>query len=494
MYLNKTLSLTISISLCILICSCKKEQHKEIDSEQPPNIVLIVVDDLGYADMSITGLANDVLTPNIDKIANSGTRFTNAYASSSICSPSRAGLITGSYQQRWGTFWYGGPGIHNADFKTIPELLKQKNYATGYVGKVHYGSNDYKLDNRSFPLNHGFDYFYGHTSARKHYLNHNDSIESSFQSVKAAHNKKGQSLRQQALWENKNKVDTIGFSTELFGAKASQFINQHKDEPFFLQLSFNAVHNFTHQLPKEYLEKNGLKGYRDWDPAKEDYYDWYRQGRLPNNPEGRAQYLGQLHFLDTEIGKVTASLKANGLLENTMIIFISDNGGSTPIYANNRPLKGSKYTLYEGGIRVPLMLSYPSKYTRGELSHNLVSSMDILPTICNAVGIETPTNIDGIDLSKLLNGQDKSIEHEMLFWDNNAQTALRKGKWKLRTAGNKAKSNSDYEMVEMEYGDYLYDLENDQGETTNLAKEQPEILNELKSLHKQWRTNIQNQK
>jgi len=477
----------------LTLVSCQTHEKQISPKNESPNIVLIVVDDLGYADMSITGLASDVETPNMDKIATSGTRFTNAYASSSICSPSRAGLITGSYQQRWGTFWYGGPGIHNADYKTIPELLKQKNYATGYVGKVHYGANDYKLDNRSFPLNHGFDYFYGHTSARKHYLNHNDSIESSFQSVKSAHNKKGQSLRQQALWENKGKVDTIGFSTELFGAKAGQFINDHKNEPFFLQLSFNAVHNFTHQLPKTYLEKKGLKGYHDWDPAKEEYYDWYKQGRYPNNPEGREQYLGQLHFLDTEIGKVRARLKANGLLENTMIILISDNGGSTPIYANNTPLKGSKYTLYEGGIRVPLMISYPSKYNQGELSDNLISSMDILPTICKAVGIEIPKNIDGLDISSLLNGKDKSIQHDMLIWDNRAQTAVRKGQWKLRTASDKAKANSDFEMVEMEYGEYLYNLENDPGETINLAKEQPDIMKDLKSIHNQWKTNIQNQ-
>ena len=486
----KKLVLMLSVILVLLACNSEKKNIAEKD--KTPNIVLIVVDDLGYADMSITGLASDVETPNIDDIANTGVRLTNAYATSSICSPSRAGLITGSYQQRWGTFWYGGPGIHNADYKTIPELLKQKNYITGYVGKVHYGSNDYKLDNRSFPLNHGFDYFYGHTSARKHYLNHNDSIESAFQTVKTTYNRKGQSLRQQALWENKDKVDTIGFSTELFGTKASQFINQHKNSPFFLQLSFNAVHNFTHQLPKSYLEENGLKGYHDWNPAKEDYYEWYKLGRFPNNPEGREQYLGQLYFLDAEIGKVTATLKANGLLENTIIIFISDNGGSTPIYANNTPFKGSKYTLYEGGIRVPLIVSYPSKYMQGKVSDNLISSMDILPTICTAIGIEIPTNIDGIDISKLLNGQDKSIQHDMLFWDNKAQTAVRKGKWKLRTASIKAKANSDYEMVEMEYGDFLYDIVNDPGETTNLANKYPDILYALKNAFISWKETLKN--
>ena len=337
----------------------------------------------------------------------------------------------------------------------------------------------------------GLIIFNGHTSARKHYLNHSDFIESSFLTIKKEHQKKGQSLRQQALWENKDKVDTIGFSTKLFGLKARQFINNNTSSPFFLQLSFNAVHNFTHQLPKEYLENNKLKGYHDWDPSKEDYYEWYKEGRYPNNPEGRAQYLGQLHFLDKEIGSITQTLKDNGLLENTIIILISDNGGSTPIYANNAPLKGSKYTLYEGGIRVPLIISYPAKYLKGQLSHNVISAMDILPTLCEQVGIKIPTNIDGIDLSKLMNGQDKTIQHEILAWNNKAQTALRRGKWKLRTASAKAKANSDYEMVEMEYGDYLYDIVNDPGETTNLANEYPDTLNTLKALFKAWKATIE---
>jgi arylsulfatase A-like enzyme len=485
----KNIKVLASLSFLTLFLACTNAPNKKKQS-QSPNIVLIVVDDLGYADLSYTGLAKDVKTPNIDAIASNGVYFSNAYATSSICSPSRGGLITGSYQQRWGTFWYGGKGIHNADFKTIPELLKEKKYATGYVGKVHYGSYESDVTNRSFPLNHGFDYYYGHTSPRKHYLNHTDAIEATFQEVKAEHQKKGQSLRQQAFWENTAKVDTIGFSTEIFGLKAREFIKKNKNNPFFLQLSFNAVHNFTHQLPVEYLEKNGLKGYHDWDPAKEEYYNWYQKGRYPNNPEGRAQYLGQLHYLDTEIGKVTDYLVENNLDKNTVIVFISDNGGSTPIYANNSPYRGSKYTLYEGGIRVPFIISYPEKYQKSSTSKNLVSAMDVLPTICDLTGIEIPKNSDGNNISKLLIGSNKSIEHDYLVWDNNTQTAVRKGKWKLRTASDKAKSNSDYEMVEMEYGDYLYDLENDPGETTNLKNEYPKVFNELKNIHKNWREKI----
>ena len=186
---NLRLSTWIFLALMLLVCVAFV-----LRKEGEPNILLIVVDDLGYADMSCSGLAYDVRTPNIDKLAESGIRFTQAYATSPICSPSRAGIITGCYQQRWGTYWYGGPGLHKEEFQTIPEILKEKDYVTGYVGKVHYGSHDADTSHRSFPLNHGFDYFFGHTSARKHYFNHKQEIEDEFQKVKEENDRKGQSL------------------------------------------------------------------------------------------------------------------------------------------------------------------------------------------------------------------------------------------------------------------------------------------------------------
>jgi len=321
----------------------------QIENQSPPNVLLIVSDDQGYADMSCTGLVNDVQTPNLDKLAAGGVRFSQAYATSPICNPSRAGIITGCYQERWGTFWYGGKGIHDSTYITIPELLKKENYTTGYIGKVHYGSGDSDTLNRSFPLNHGFDEFYGFTSARKHYLIHQASAEAEFQRIKKENNKWGQSLRQQPIWDNTRTTDTLAFSTELIANKACNFIKENMDNQFFLQVSFNAVHNFTHQLPEDYLESKDLNGYHDWDPGTEDYYEWYVRGRKPNNPEGREHYLGQLYFLDREIGKIMETLEELELKDNTLIIYISDNGGSTPIYANNYPLRGGKYTVYEGG-------------------------------------------------------------------------------------------------------------------------------------------------
>ncbi len=469
-----------------LFTSCNQDEN-----DNDPNIILIVADDLGYADMSCSGLAEDVQTPNLDKLSENGVRFTQVYASSPISSPSRGGLLTGCYQQRWGTFWYGGPGLHDTVFKTIPELLKHDHYATGYVGKVHYGSFDRDTTHRSFPLNHGFDYFFGHTSPRKHYMNHSQELEAKFQKVKKNHNKRGQSLRQGPLWENTDKVDTIAFSTELFGKKACEFIDKHQDEKFFLQLSFNAVHNFTHQLPEQYLKDHSLKGYRDWDPAVEDYYDWYQQGRYPNNPEGRDHYLGQLHFMDSEIGRVLSYLEELDLDENTIIVFVSDNGGSTPIYANNYPLRGSKYLLYEGGIRVPMIISWPSKYPKGVVSDNVVSAMDVLPTLCETTGVDVPENIDGIDLNPLLRGIDNTIQQDTLIWDTGIETAVRVGKWKLHIV--RSDQNAKYEMVEVELGEHLYNLEEDISETTDLAEQNPEIFEQLKEIHRKWKDKLGSQ-
>lgn len=476
--------IVIYVLAALVFSACSKK-------DKSPNVVLIVVDDLGYADMSHTGNANDVKTPHIDKLAKSGTRFTNAYATSPICSPSRIGLITSCYQQRGGTYWYGGSGLHKKEFKTIPELLKAKDYATGYIGKVHYGAYDEDTSHRSFPLNHGFDYFYGHTSARKHYMHHKNELEEQFLKSKEVNERKtSQSLRQGALWENRQQVDTIAFSTELFGKKACEYIEENKNINFFLQLSFNAVHNFTHQLPKEYLAKHNLSDYPDWDPEKETYRDWYVAGRYPNNPEGRAHYLGQLYYLDKEIGRVLQCLENNNLSENTILVFISDNGGSTPIYANNTPLKGSKYTNNEGGIRVPLFVSYPGKYKKNNVKDNLVSALDILPTICSEAGVEIPSNIDGIDLSRLLTGENESIEHEALYWYTKQEMTMRKGEWKYSHGLNDW--TSETEMVKLEMGEFLYNVNLDISEANNVIGKYPEKHAELQKELEDWIESLQN--
>ncbi|MDH3697053.1 MAG: sulfatase-like hydrolase/transferase [Flavobacteriaceae bacterium] len=479
------------ILLWLLIASCtgKQNETKGGNNVTTPNIILIVADDLGYADIGAVKLADDVLTPNIDRLVESGIRFAQAYDNSPICNQSRIGIITGSYPQRLGSYWYSAEGLHDPRFKTIPELLKQQKYQSGYIGKIHYGDHDNDSTHRSFPLNHGFDYYFGHTSARKHYMNHKKEIEEAFLKVKKEYNRKGQTLRQGSLWENKERVDTIAYFTELVGEKSRQFIKKNKGQKFFLQIAFNAAHNFTHQLPQEYLDKYNLKGYHDWNPAVEEYYDWYAKGRYPNNEEGRAHYLGQVHYMDKEIGKLLDLLEEQNLRENTLIFFISDNGGSTPIYANNTPLRGSKYLLYEGGIRVQMLVSYPKKYEKGKVYQNMVSAMDILPSICKEANIEIPGYIDGMDLTPLLRGKNDSLQHDVLFWDTGHELAVRKGPWKLRKSFNDEEAK--YEMVELELGEFLHNLNNDVGEKTNLIKEESMIMNDLEKEYSTWKSHIE---
>ena len=393
-------NLVVMSSVALLLVSVSVAQG-------PANVLVIVADDQGWADLGCMGINKDVSTPHLDALAATGVRFTQAYATSPICNASRAGLITGCYQQRFGTYWYGGKGIHDPRFTTLPEVLSAAGYACDYVGKFHYGSGKAtRPGNRSFPVEHGFATFLGFAGGRKHYLHHTSAHERAFQKVKRQHKRKGQSLRQGPMWQGRKNVDVVGFSTEVFGGEARRRIDARAEEkpsrPFYLHLSFNAVHNFTHQLPRSELEKRGLKGWHDWDPAKEDYYDWYRRGRMKpdgsGHPEGRAWYLAQLEHLDREVGRVIAHLEAKGVRDDTIIVYVGDNGGSTPIWANNGPLRGSKYTLYEGGIRVPLIVSWPKKFKGGRVVDNVVSTMDLLPTLCALTSSKTPDHVDGLDL------------------------------------------------------------------------------------------------
>ncbi|MEM7375308.1 MAG: sulfatase-like hydrolase/transferase [Bacteroidota bacterium] len=472
------------LTLCwMLLVSCQQKQEK---SPLPPNIVLIVADDHGTADMSFLNRLSDVQTPHLDALARKSVYFSQAYASSPICSPSRMSILTAVFSQRFGTYWYGGEGIHKPAYQTIPELLKQKRYATAYIGKVHYGSGKFDSDpnHRNFPNNHGFDYFFGHTSARKHYLIHKDEEEEAFIAVKEEQKRTGQTLRKQSFWRNKEKVDTLAFSTEMIGNEARQFIQQHPSSPFFLQVSFNAVHNFTHQLPETYLKQHNLSGYHDWDPLTEDYYEWYQAGRYPNNPEGRAHYLGQLYYLDQEIGKLMTTLEEMEIAENTVVIYIGDNGGSTPIYANNSPLRGSKYLLYEGGLRVPLLISYPKHFPANTHLNNVVSGMDLLPTICALAGVPIPTNIDGFDLSPLLDGTNPALAHDTLYWDTGHERAIRVGNWKWHEAVSDR--SATYEMVELELGQSLRNLASDIEERADLSDSNADKARELEAALGRW--------
>ncbi|MCW8863490.1 MAG: sulfatase-like hydrolase/transferase [Colwellia sp.] len=492
MFKSNTLK-TAALSVCsVILFACNSDKnntetnHSSPVKQETPNIIMIIADDMGYADLSAAKLAGDVSTPNLDKLASSGIRFTQSYVTSPVCNTSRMGLLTGSYPQRQGGYFYGLNEM-SPEFTTIAEMLKTVGYHTGYVGKYHYSSNS--PESRDFPINHGFDSFYGFAGGRKHFLIHDDAKQQQHLADKKKYNRKtGQSLRMDSMWSNKEKVSATGITTELFGAKAREFISDNKHNKFYLQLAFNAVHNFTHQLPKEYLKEKGLSGIEDWQPEKESYYQWYQKGRYPNNPNGRAYYLGQLEYMDREIGKVLDTIKAQGLEEKTLVLFISDNGGSTPIYANNGHLRGSKYTLDEGGIRIPMLAAWPGVIAANQVIDNTISTMDIMPTLGSFAGAEKPKNINGIDISELLLGTDKTLNHPTLIWDTHYEYAVRDNNWKLKQVNSN--EHAKFEMVELKLGTQLFDLSTDPAEAKNIAKDHPEIVKRLKALHQQWRTTM----
>lgn len=483
------------IFLSIIFCGCQSIIEEEIP-QKGPNILLIIADDHGYADMSINGLMQDVQTPNLDKLAKSGTRFTNAFATSPICSPSRVGIMTGTYHQRQQVFWYGGNGLSNPQIPTIPELLQKKGYQTGLIGKFHYGSKDADTAHRSFPLNHGFQELFGFNGGRKHYLIHDSEKEAAFRKLMEQAPEPKQSFKMESFFRQDQREKAEGFATELLSKEAIHFIEKKlaTGQPYFLTLSFNAVHNFTHQLPKEYLDKHNLKGMPDWDPTKETYYEWYESGRKPNNPEGRAHYLGQLYYLDKEIGRIVDYLAVQKQLENTIIIYVGDNGGSTQIYADNGQYAGGKYTMYDGGLRIPLLIAWKGQYQTKATTDNMVSAMDILPTLMDASGVALPEMIDGISLHTLLKGENTQIEHETLFWYGGEQTAIRKANWKYRWANaaedSFAKRSTNYEGVDLALGEFLHNTDSDSGEQINLISESPEKLAELKDLLEVWKKDV----
>ncbi len=486
----------IQAGLCLLallfLMGCTNNLNETNSAPNKPlNIVLLVGDDHGYADIGALGFESDLATPNLDRLVQEGSYFSQAYVTAPICNASRLGLISGNYQQRYGTYWYGGTGLDKVK-TTIAEGLKTAGYTTGYVGKFHYGSGPTATpDNRSFPLNHGFDYFYGAGNGRKHYLIHSDVKEKAFRKAAKA-NKTGyyQSLEYGSMWLGKSKVSPKGFSTELFGKAARGFVRDNQNKPFFLQLSFNAVHNFTHQLPDEYLKKHNLTPLADWEPASgQSYLEWYKQGRYPNNPQGRKLYLGQLSYLDTEIGKLTAELEKLGLKENTVIIYISDNGGSTPIYASNGPLKGSKYTLQEGGVRIPMIVTMPKHLQKMNSIESVVSSLDIMPTLFELADVKAPFESDGKSLVSLLKGDVSTSAQKALYWDTDKEWAVREGKWKLH--GIRDVKSANFEGFNLKRGEYLYNLDEDISESNNLITQYPDVVARLKAQHKLWKVEME---
>lgn len=458
-----------------------------------PNILLIISDDHGYGDMSRCG-SPDAHTPHLDRIAAEGIAFTDAYVSAPICSPSRAGLIAGAHQQRWGARWFDTSSFPPAERPVLPEILAGAGYRTGYFGKVHYGADE--PGSRSCPEQHGFEEsLYGLASkgmGRLHYLRHSRRAVEEYGEAASRHGV-------HPLYENGAEVDCENHVTVEFTQRALDFIGtpgegeasgEGEDRPFFCMVAYNAVHNFTWQLPEEELEARDLPPHADMNPEVDEYLDWYDGSIWPNLDHGRAYYLAQLEIMDREIGRLLDHLEQTGQRENTMVIYLTDNGGSTCNYGCNTPLTGTKYTLFEGGVRTPMMISWPGVVPQGARSDALVSSLDLLPTAAAAAGATLPTDlpIDGQDLRPVWEGH--SAGHEALHFDTGFQWAVRTPQWKLRYAedGRHRQALLDVEHTDIGEGLNLTDLSRGPEETaaTDLADAHPEIVQALTALHDEW--------
>ena len=450
-----------------------------------PNVIVLLADDHGYGDLSALKVhAPDVATPNLDKLAASGILFTNGYSSHPVCSPSRAGQMTGRYQSRWGNTWYGTPdGLPEKEL-TLGEALKEQGYATGYIGKIHYGKHFHNTSSPMYPMNHGFDYTYGFPAHTIHFLKHSTSEAK-------AMGKAARKLGVGAIWMNDQKEEPVGYATEIFGEKARDFISEHKDEPFFLHLAFNAVHNFVGQLPEDWLKKHNMEGFEDWDPKKEEYITWYRRvlncdSPMNDDPVMRKWYIGCLEYLDKEVGKIIQHLDDNDLRENTIIFYASDNGGSPRTAANNGGLSGCKYTLAEGGIRIPYFISWPAKIKAGQVSDDPVITLDIFPTAMAAVTgkSDAAPQCDGVNLLPFLTGKGEIASRDPIGWQSKTEVALRHGKWKLYNTPRNFKVNVA-QVISAEKR--LFDLENDPGEKDNLYESMPEKAQDMERMFAEWK-------
>jgi arylsulfatase A-like enzyme len=413
-----------------------------------PNVVVIVGDDMGYADIGIHG-CKDIPTPHIDSIAGAGIRCTNGYVSGPYCSPTRAGLLTGRYQTRFGHEFNPG-GTEAAEKKlnragaglpvsetTLADRLKAAGYATSLVGKWHLG-----YEPQFHPMRRGFDEFFGFIAGAHPYFA----------------GKGGPILR------GDERVKETEYLTDAIGREAAAFLDRQGEQPFFLCVTFNAVHT-PMEANEERLEKFEHIG-----------------------DKKRRTYAAMMLAMDDAIGSILAKLHDKGMDENTLVFFISDNGGPTILTTTvngsiNKPLRGSKRTTLEGGIRVPFLVRWTGHLPAGKVYDQPVIQLDILPTVLAAASIEAPPDakLEGVNLLPFLQGKNDDSPHDALYWRFGEQMAVRQGDWKLVKYDPKVDGNTGKATKAK-----LYNLADDIGETQNLIDKQPEKAKSLQAAWDEW--------
>ncbi|MBN38923.1 MAG: N-acetylgalactosamine-6-sulfatase [Opitutae bacterium] len=443
-----------------------------------PNIVLIVSDDQGYRDLGCFG-SDEIKTPHLDHLAKGGVKLTNFYVAWPACTPSRGALLSGRYPQRNGIYDmirneapdYGYKyklGEYEGTFERVggmdereillPEVLAKSGYASAIFGKWDLG-----VHKRFLPLSRGFDDFYGFANTGIDYYTHERyGVPSMFRNFKTTTKDKGI------------------YCTSLFEREALRFLRQEKDRPFFLYLPFNAPHGASNldpvirggaQSPEKHkalypelqarvgTEKRTVRRY-----GSKTY-------TVPNKAARRLEFVGSVTAMDESIGKILSFLEKHELAENTIVIFLSDNGGGGA--ADNFPLRGNKGQMFEGGIRVPCIVRWPAMLPAGETCDEFLTSLEVFPTLCEAVEAKKPKGVklDGFDMIPVLQGKKKSKRMEM-FWQRRLDKAARVGHWK---------------WVESGRGNGLFDLRKDLSEKKDLSAERPEILKKLKDRFANWK-------
>ncbi|MFV0553812.1 MAG: sulfatase [Mangrovibacterium sp.] len=423
-----------AMAVLLLLAACNTEPKVS-----QPNVIILFSDDAGYADFSMNG-NEQIKTPNIDAIAANGLTFTNGYVSGPVCSPSRAGLMTGRYQQRFGHECNIGGTVICADAdslglplseKTFADAMKVHGYTTGMVGKWHLGEKDYY-----HPLRRGFDSFFGMLGGSSPYFS-------------------GKAKRIMRDFTPVNQ-DSLPYLTDAFGDEACRFIESNQKKAFFLYLSFNAPH-----APMQ---------------AKAEYVAEYRK---QFETEQRAINAAMTRSLDENVGKVMKKLKELGLEENTLVFFLNDNGGAVAYNAScNYPFSGTKGTFLEGGVHVPFLLQWKGTIPAGIKYDAPVISLDIMPTALAAGGFDCPYDrgYDGVNLLPYILKENKEAPHETLFWRLLYHGAVRKGDWKLLWFDDRAPR--------------LYNLADDIGERHDLASQEPEKVQELLNDFHRWEEEV----
>jgi arylsulfatase A-like enzyme len=435
MYLKK-------IAFALLLCNMALSQSQNT----PPNLIVIMTDDQGYADVGFNG-CEDIPTPNIDAIANNGVKFTRGYVTYPVCGPSRAGFLTGRYQGRFG--FSDNPSINPNDpsaglpveEETIAEVLKKSNYNNAVIGKWHMGTHP-----RFHPLERGFDYFFGFLSGGHNYfpekLNINDLSE----------------VKRKWQWyatkikENRTVVEIEDYLTDELSQSAVKYIEKQvsNDQHFMLYLAYNAPHTPLQATPKYLSRFDHIK-----DPK-------------------RKTYAAMVSAVDDGVGQILKTLKKSGIEENTIVVFLSDNGGAKNNGSDNRPLRGRKSDLFEGGIRVPFAMQWKGTIPAGMTYEKNVSSLDIMATIVaqNKISIDKKRTLDGVNLIPFLNGENDSEPHDYLFWRKIKYNAM-------------AVMTGDQKLVKNKRNDFkeMFNLSSDLSETYNLIEKNN---TQSKSMQLEW--------